>query len=72
MPKSEKSLRDQLLEARGALQRQIEILEAGPVIGAWGGATDFEHAKVELEAALKEIDSSLAQLTADDADSAST
>jgi ethanolamine utilization microcompartment shell protein EutL len=68
MPKSEKSLREQLLDARASVQRQIEILEAGPLIGAWGGGTDFEHAKAELEVALQEIDNSLAQLKADDAD----
>jgi hypothetical protein len=67
MSKSEKSLREQLLDARSNLQRQIEILEAGPLIGQ-GRGPDFEDAKAKLEATLEEIEGSLAQLKTDEAD----
>jgi hypothetical protein len=69
MTKRETNLLKQLLEARNTIQRQIEILEVGPVIDAWGGGTDFDSAKAELEATLKEIEGSLARLKADDAES---
>ena len=66
MVKSEKSLRQQPVEARTNIQRQLEILEAGPIINGHGGAPQFEPAISELEATLKEIEGRLADLEAGD------
>ncbi len=62
MVKSEKSLRQQLLEARADIQRQIEILEVGPIINARGGGPRFEPVISELTTALKEIEDRLADI----------
>jgi hypothetical protein len=62
MPKPEKSLRQQLLDARSDVKRQIEILQSGPLVNARGGGPDFKPAIASLTATLKEIDNSLADL----------
>jgi hypothetical protein len=67
MSKSEKSDRQQLLEARAEIERQIEILQGGPLVIARGGSTQFEPVIAELTATLKEIEDSLAALEEDDA-----
>jgi hypothetical protein len=66
MPKSDKSLRQQLLDARADVKRQIEILQSGPLVNARGGGPDFEPAIAGLTATLKEIEDSLAELGEDD------
>lgn len=65
MSKSEKTLRQQLLEARANVLRQIEILQAGP-LAVKGGGPDFNSVLAALTATLKEIDDSLAGLGEDD------
>lgn len=59
MPRREKSLREQLLEARTDIKRQLEILQAGPLVNARGGGPDFELAMADLTATLKEIEKRL-------------
>jgi hypothetical protein len=71
MSKPEKSLRDELLAARSNVLRQIEILQAGPVIKARGQGPDFDPifdpVLAELAATLKQIEDGLANLEDDDA-----
>lgn len=63
MSKAEKSLRDQLLEAREKIVRQIEILQAGPLISFPGDPRGrFDGAVAELTKELQDIDDSLATL----------
>jgi hypothetical protein len=62
MPQSKKTLREELLEARGKIRRQIEILQAGPLLNARGGGPDFESVIAELTAALENIESELDKL----------
>lgn len=66
MSKSAKSDRQQLLEARADIERQIEILQGGPLVPARGGGPQFEPAIAELTATLKEIEDSLAALGGDE------
>jgi hypothetical protein len=66
MSQSNADTRQQLLEARALLLRQIEILESGPVLNARGGGPDFEPVIAKLEADLKEIEDCLAELGEDD------
>lgn len=67
MSKPEKSLRQELLDAREKVSRQIEVLQAGPAVRARGQGPDFEPVLADLEATLKEIDDALANLGDDDA-----
>jgi hypothetical protein len=67
MPKPEKSLRQQLLDARADVKRRIEILQTGPLVNARRGGPDFEPVIASLTATLKEIEDSLADLGEDDA-----
>jgi hypothetical protein len=60
--KPEKPLRQQLLDARAALQRQIEIMSAGTIRG-FGYQPGSQQA---LEDELREIDEVLANLGPDD------
>ena len=62
MPNAKKSLREQLLEQRAEIRRQIEILQAGPLVSAWGGGPDFESVVAELTAALENIEQELDEL----------
>lgn len=62
VPKSEKSDRQRLLNARADIQRQIEILEAGPLIPLREGGSQFEPLIAKLTAQLKNIDNRLAGL----------
>lgn len=62
MPNPDKSLREQLLEQRAAIRRQIEILEAGPLVNARGGGPDFETVIAELTIALENIEKKLDEL----------
>jgi hypothetical protein len=62
MPESKKTLREELLEARGKISRQIEILQAGPLVNARGGGPDFESVVAELTAALENIEKRLDEL----------
>lgn len=63
MSKAEKSLRDQLLEARAKIARQIEILQTGPLISFPGDSRGrFDEAVAELAKELKDTDDSLATL----------
>jgi hypothetical protein len=66
MVKSEKSLCQQPVEARTDIQRQLEILQAGPIINARGGGPRFEPVISELAATLKEIEDRLADLESGD------
>lgn len=66
MAKLEKSLRQQLVDARADIQRQLEILQVGPIINARGGGRQFEPVVSELSATLKEIEDRLAALGAGD------
>ncbi|THD77090.1 MAG: hypothetical protein E7812_14125 [Phenylobacterium sp.] len=56
--KTEKPLRQQLLEAQARLQRQIEILSLGPI----RGRRFLPGSKEVLEAELREIEAALAEL----------
>jgi hypothetical protein len=67
MTKQEKPDRQQLMEARADIRRQIEILQLGPVIRGHGGGPQFDSVIVKLTATLKEIEDSLAEPRADDA-----
>lgn len=68
MSKAQKNLRQELLEARAKVQRQIEIVEAGPAINVWGGELQHGPAQIaELTATLKELEDALANLGDDDA-----
>jgi hypothetical protein len=63
MSRPEKSDREQLLEARADILRQIEILQAGPSFNYRGGGNpQFEPVIADLTATLKEIDENLADL----------
>ena len=62
MSKLEKTLREQLLEQRAAINRQIEILQAGPLVNARGGGPDFESVIAELTVALENIEKELGEL----------
>jgi hypothetical protein len=64
--KSKKSDRERLLEARADIQRQIEILEAGPLIPLREGGSQFDPLIAKLTSQLKDIDDSLAALGEDD------
>jgi hypothetical protein len=66
MSKPEKSAREQLLEARADIERQIEILQAGPSFNYRGGNPQFESVILDLTATLKEIENSLADLGEND------
>jgi hypothetical protein len=57
-----KSLREQLLEQRAEITRQIEILQAGPLVNARGGGPDFESVIAELTVALEDIEKRLDEL----------
>jgi len=67
MSKPGKSFRQELLAARASVLRQIEILQSGPLVKAWGGGPDFDPAIAGLTTTLKEIEDSLAELREDDA-----
>ena len=67
MPRPERNLRQQLLDARADVKRQIEILQSGPLANARGGGPDFEPAIASLTETLNEIEDSLAGLEEDDA-----
>jgi hypothetical protein len=62
MPNPRKSLREQLLEKRSEIRRQIEILQAGPLINARGGGPDFGSVIAELTTALENIEKELDEL----------
>jgi hypothetical protein len=66
MSQPKASVRKKLLEGRARLQRQIEILESGPVLNARGGGPDFGPVIDKLTAELKEIEDNLAELGEDD------
>jgi hypothetical protein len=70
MAKGEKSLRDELLEARAKILQQIEICENNPVSNLWtagGGEAPAPTPAAELESTLKEIDEAISNLGDDDA-----
>jgi hypothetical protein len=57
----EKPIREQLIEARESLRRQIEILQAGPAsIGKGGEFIDNTDMIAELSGTLREIEQALA------------
>ncbi len=61
--KPEPPLRDQLLAARANVQRQLEVMSAGPIKGF-----PYQPASIEaLENELREIDEALGSLGSDDA-----
>jgi hypothetical protein len=66
MAKSKKSLRQQLLDARADIQRQIEILQTGPIVTARGGGPQFEPVIAELTATLQDIEDRLAEIGTDE------
>ncbi len=60
--KPEPLLRDQLVAARAALSRQIEILEAGPSsYGKGGSFIDNSEILAELQSQLSQIEEALAE-----------
>ncbi len=65
--RAEKPIREQLEKARVDLQRQIEILDAGPTPGAYGATTDNTDLISNLTAELREIDDALAKPESDNA-----
>ena len=65
--KLKKSVRQRLLKARADIQRQIEILEAGPLVPLRWGSSQFEPLIAKLTAQLEDIDDSLAELGEDEA-----
>ncbi len=68
MSKPQKTLRQQLIEARDKVQRRIEILTAGPASGdVWARRSDSDGLIAELQGELEEINKSLAALPAGDA-----
>jgi hypothetical protein len=67
MPKQEKPGRQQLMEARADIQRQIELLQSGPLIRGHGETPQFDPVIVKLTATLREIEDCLAEIPADDA-----
>jgi len=52
----------ELLEARDAVERQIEILKAGPLVNARGGGPDFESVIAELTVTLENVEKRLEEL----------
>jgi hypothetical protein len=61
--KPEKPLREQLIEARANVQRQLDVMAAGPIRGF-----EYQPASIEgLENELREIDEALSQLGSTDA-----
>jgi hypothetical protein len=68
MAESDKSLRQELLEARAKLQRQIEILNGVSLYDRGSGEYMQAPAQIaQLTATLQEIEDSLAELGDDDA-----
>ena len=70
MSKPKKTLRQELLEARANLLRQIAICQANPVSNFWtagGGEAPAPTPVADLMATLKEIEDGLADLGEDDA-----
>jgi hypothetical protein len=63
----EKSIRQQLQEAQANVQRQIEILQSGPLVNYRGGVPRTDAMLADLKATLKEIENSLVSLGKDDA-----
>ncbi|MGA7432808.1 MAG: hypothetical protein WBQ24_00590 [Xanthobacteraceae bacterium] len=69
MSKLEKPLRQELLEARATILRQIEICANNPPSNfhtAGGGEAPAPTPVADLEATLKEIDDAIANLGDDD------
>ena len=65
--KTEPPMRDQLLEARAKLTRQIEVLGAGPAsLGRGGEFIDNAEALSELRDVLAQIDEGLRNVGPDD------
>jgi hypothetical protein len=70
MSKPEKPLRQELLEARAKILRQMDICANNPPSNFWtagGGEAPAPTPVADLEATLKEIDDALANLGEDDA-----
>jgi hypothetical protein len=70
MSKSEKTLRQQLLEARQNLLRQIDICSNNPVSNFWtaqAGEAPAPTPVADLMATLKKIEDALADLDKDEA-----
>jgi hypothetical protein len=61
--RKDKPFRQQLLEARQSIERQLEILRAGP---QWGRGPDNRSAVAALKRELAEIDETLANAKDDD------
>ena len=60
--RKQKSLRQELIEAQDNVQRQLDIIEAGPIKLGWQPGTADE-----LRATLREIKQQLRELDRDDA-----
>jgi hypothetical protein len=70
MSKPEKPLRQELLEARAKILRQMDICANNPPSNFWtagGGEAPAPTPVADLEATLKEIDDALANLGEDEA-----
>ena len=68
MSQPERSRRQQLIDARSSVQRQIEMLESGPTSADEGCAfIEPEIAISDFKKALREIEDKLAKLGPDDA-----
>ncbi|WP_394762813.1 hypothetical protein [Phenylobacterium sp.] len=56
-------MREQLLDARRNLRRQIDVMRAGPVsMGHGGGLVDFSNQIADLSEQLREVEDGLANL----------
>jgi hypothetical protein len=70
MSKSEKPLRQELIEARAKILRQIDICQNNPVSNFWtagGGEAPAPTPVADLMATLKEIEDALTDLGEEDA-----
>ncbi|HXP73988.1 MAG TPA: hypothetical protein VN823_07565 [Stellaceae bacterium] len=68
MLKASKTRREDLIEARDRVQRQIEILEAGPASGdIWARRSDTDGLLMALQAERDKINEALAELGPDNA-----
>jgi hypothetical protein len=62
----EKSRRERLIEARDALRRQIDVLDAGPIKPYAGERRQFRSQAAGLREMLQNIEAQLAELGSSD------
>ena len=66
MAKQEIPSRQQLIEARADIQRQIELLKSGPLMSGHGEAPQLDPVIVKLTATLRENEDRIAEISAND------